>query len=203
MRRGARPGPNDPCAARCIWNTRGQSAGNGREHLQLRPRLVRYSARQQPIVQLLSTPRDRVVFELYTPGPEQPADGSVTATTTNALCTSGFNWKLWSGGEVFGCTADHRNAASGDTVHWYNDKRTLGVWDSGETGAPHSAAADTLLRGFPSNSGRTVAVHDGSQRRLPRRRHCVGSASRRDQLRTVRGGVCLSTGHVHQQQLLS
>jgi len=60
----------------------------------------------------------RVVFQPYTPAPDQPADGVVktqsrlhdvegnwsggawlsrsnlqTATTTNALCTSGFNWK--------------------------------------------------------------------------------------------------------------
>lgn len=31
------------------------------------------------------------------------------ATTTNAICTAGFNWRLWSSGEYFGSTADHCN----------------------------------------------------------------------------------------------
>lgn len=134
---------------------------------------------------------DRVVFEPYTPASDQLTDGivkpqsrihdtppwfggawlalsTVTATTTNALCTAGFNWRLWSSGEYFGSTADHCNDAGGggDQIYFYNDKRPFGVWDSGESGnapVPHSEAADTtLLRGFPyvSSFGPSVFVGD-------------------------------------------
>ena len=47
--------------------------------------------------------------------------------------------------------------------------------------------------------GRALADHDGSQRRLPRRRHCPRSASRQSQ-HGIYAGVCLGTGYRHQQQ---
>lgn len=135
---------------------------------------------------------DRVVFQPYTPAPDQPADGVVktqsrlhdvpgnwsggawlsragsqTATTTNALCTSGFNWKQWGSGIEFGSTANHCNVGGADTVYWYNDKRPFGVWDTGESGGapvPYSVAADTtLLRGFYSSNEFHPSVFVGDQ----------------------------------------
>ncbi|MEJ1110884.1 MULTISPECIES: hypothetical protein [unclassified Kribbella] len=122
---------------------------------------------------------DRIVFQPYTPAPDQPADGivktqsrlhdtalswsggawlsraDVTATTTNALCTAGFNWKQWGTGREYGSTANHCNEGGGDYVPWLNDKRPVGVWETGESGeapVPYSAAADTtLIRGFYSS----------------------------------------------------
>lgn len=135
---------------------------------------------------------DRIVLEPYTPAPDQTG-GIVQpqsrihdsapwfggdwlsqsdlqgATTTNALCTAGFNWRLWSSGEYFGSTAEHCNdlGGGGDTIYYYNDKRPFGVWDSGETGnapVPDSAAADTtLLRGFPYESNFDPVVFVGDQ----------------------------------------
>jgi hypothetical protein len=102
---------------------------------------------------------DRIVFQPYTPAPDQPADGIVktqsrlhdtagswsggawlsrsdlqTATTTNALCAAGFNWKQWGTGIEFGSTANHCNIGGGDIIYWYNDKRPFGYWETGESG---------------------------------------------------------------------
>jgi hypothetical protein len=91
----------------------------------------------------------------------------VTATTTNALCTSGFNWKQWSTGIEFGSTANHCNDGGGDYVPWDNDKRTVGVWETGESGAgpvPYSVSADTaLIRGFYSSYAFHPSVFVGDQ----------------------------------------
>ncbi|MET9272954.1 hypothetical protein [Kribbella sp. NPDC003557] len=135
---------------------------------------------------------DRVVFEPYTPALDQPADGivkpqsrihdsapwfggdwlalsTVAATTTNAKCTSGFNWRRWGSGEFFGSTANHclELGGGGDQIYFYNDGRVFGMWDSGESGntaVPHSAAADTtLLRSFPYESSFGPSVFVGDQ----------------------------------------
>lgn len=87
---------------------------------------------------------DRVLLQFYTPKPglgdfvlqsrlhDVPdwyggnwlSNNNEDATTSNAQCTGGFNWKKWTTGYERGSTANHCHAA-----YFYNDGRVVGVQD--------------------------------------------------------------------------
>ncbi|WP_406054490.1 hypothetical protein [Kribbella sp. NBC_00889] len=100
---------------------------------------------------------ERVSLQFYTPKPDAP-DGdfelqvsrlsdsapwwggdwlsstNITPTTSNAQCTSGFNWKLWDTGYFRGSTANHCTGTG-----WFHSGQ---VWGIPEVFSP---AADTQL----------------------------------------------------------
>ncbi|TQJ06482.1 hypothetical protein FB475_6144 [Kribbella jejuensis] len=86
---------------------------------------------------------DRVRLQLFTPKPGVPLveplgrltdhepwyggdwlhPRAITAIYNNSICTSGFNWKLWSTGRYLGSTANH--CYQGTDI-WYHNKQVYG-----------------------------------------------------------------------------